>query len=284
MPLDPEKIQEYTGIKADTDEAFVEAFSKKFYTKEQIYKDENTKNEFFGRAFGSTRTGIRQVFEANEIDISGDDLEKQPLEAVVKVGLQKLNEKFALKAAELEKTAGLTADEKLKELKDSLDKKEQKIKDYERVVKEKGEQLETLEKTNKGKLKEFKLGLVYRDAENSFTWNPDKDDWSKKGWLAEMKEKYTIDLEDNDEPNVFDRKTGERVKAEGTHSAFVHPIDFYKQEALKAGMAAVNKNAGKPVIKQPEKNNPQDNPNQIKTPIFGATPKLATTGYKPSRK
>lgn len=282
MALDLDKITEYTGIKAETNEEFIDQFQKKYYTEDQIFKDKEVKDRIFGRAFGSATTGIKQYFDAEGIEITGDDL-KQPIEAVVKLGTQKLKERltneFSMQKAELEKTAGLTADEKIKEFQDNLAKSQAKVKDYEKLLKQKADEFEQLNTSKAQELKQFKLGIIQKEASADITWNPDKDDYSKKGFLQDMREKYVIDFDENGEDYIADRKTGERIKAEGSHSTFVSPKELYKQEAIKAGMAAVNPKAGQKPAPQrtpaPSERSPS-NP----SPAKFSRPR-ANTGWRP---
>jgi len=243
MAIELDKVLEYTGITADTNEAFIEQFQKKFITEDQVFKDKEIKDRIFGRAFGSATTGVKQTFEQFDVELTGDDL-KQPIEAVVKLGLQKVNEKFAAQKLELEKTAGLTADEKLKELNDAISKKDSKIKDFEKLLKEKASEFESLQTNQKNQFKQFKVGSINKDVQGAIQWLPEKDEFSKVGFLAKMSEKYVIDLDENDEPFIVDKATNSRIKAEGSHSTFMTPAEVYKQEAIKANMMGVNKKAG----------------------------------------
>lgn len=245
MPIEIEKIQEYMGIKADTTEGFIEEIGKKYYTEDQIFKDPDTKTKMFGRAFGSATTGVKQLFDSEGIELSGDDL-KQPIEAVVKTGMQKIREKFAAEKAELERTAGLTADEKIKEVSENLTKAQAKVKDFEQLLKQKATEFENLTANNKNELKKFKLSSINKDVTGSVNWNPDVDEYKKKGFLVTLQERYDIDLDENDEPFIVDKTTKSRIKAEGSHSSFMTPHEVYKMESVKAGLAAVNKNSGKP--------------------------------------
>lgn len=260
--IDLSKIQEYTGITADTTEGFIEAFNKKFITEEQIFKDKATGDRIFGRAFGAATTGVKQHFDQFGVEITGDDL-KQPLEAVVKLGLTKAEEKWQARFAELERAAGLSADEKLKELNDALAKKDAKLTDYQKLLKEKATDFENLQASQKQEFKKFKVGSVYKDVQGSITWNPEKDEYSKVGFLTTMQDKYQIDLDENDEPFIVEKKSGSRIKAEGSHSTFMTPQEVYKQEAIKAGLMAINKKAGQPANQppraaEPPANNPAD--------------------------
>jgi len=280
MPIDIDKIQDYTGIKAETTEQFIEIFDKKFMTEDQIFKDKETKERIFGRAFGSATIGVKQHFEAQGIEITGDDL-KQPIEAVVKLGTQRMIEKFAIEREALEKTAGLSADEKIKEVQESFSKSQAKVKDLERLVKEKGTEFETLQSSQKAAFKQFKVGSIQKDAISAIQFNPDKDEYSKKGFIASLSEKYLIDTDENDEPFIIDRKTGSRIKAEGSHSTFMTPADVFKSEAVKEGMAAINKKAGTPA---PQKYIQKDHQNPNEPPIFAPTGRpMANTRFKSDR-
>lgn len=244
MPLDLDKLQQFTGITADTNETFEAEFAKRFMSTDQKTWDEETKGKVFGRAIGSITTGIKQIFDEFEVNITGDDL-KQPPEAVAKLGISKLRERFETEKSELQKTAGLTADEKIKEATDTITKLQGKNKDLEKLVKTKADEFDVLNKNKADELKKFKLTSTRKDVHSSLEWNPDKDQYSRKGFLADMDEKYLIDLDENDEDFITSRSTGERIKADGTHSTFMSPKDVYKMEGIKAGMVAVNKNVGK---------------------------------------
>lgn len=278
MPLDPEKIKTLTGISVDTDEDFQKEFSKKYYTEDQIFKDPVTKKQMFGRAFGSASTAIKQIFEEDGIELTGADLE-QPIEAIVKLGRDKFKERFALEKTELEKKAGLTSEEKLKELNDALSKRDQKIKDLEKVAKERALSLEQKESEFKGELKNHKIKSKKKDAVGSITWNPDKDEYARKGFLVEMDEKYVVDLDENDDAFIADRKTGARIKADGSHSTFMSVEEVYKRDAVKAGLMAINKRAGAPALPAKERETTTPTAKPVTSPALGRKI-MANTSFK----
>jgi len=248
-PLDLDIIKKYFNTTATTKEEFIEQVGSKIITEDQIFKDEDIKKRVFGRAFGSATTGIKQTFEAEGIDITGDDL-KQPIEAVTKLGIQKMKDKWAAERIELEKTAGMTADDKIKEFQSNIEKLTNKNKDYEKLLRQKADEFENLSANQKMELKKFKLSSTSKDITSSIKWSPDKDEFSRKGFLATMNEKYVIDLDENDAPFIVDRATNSRIKAEGSHSTFMTPSDVYQMEAAKSGLSAINKNAGQPANKK----------------------------------
>ena len=70
MAIELDKVLEYTGITADTNEAFIEQFQKKFITEDQVFKDKELKDRTFGRAFGSATTGVKQTFEQFDVELT----------------------------------------------------------------------------------------------------------------------------------------------------------------------------------------------------------------------
>lgn len=257
-----EKTKTFTGLKFDTYDEFEQGFNSKFYTLDQIHKDDDIKAKAFGRTLGTITTGIKQQFDSMGIEITGEDL-KQPIEKVVKLGLDKLSETHKIETSELQNKIGLTTEEKLKEFQEKEEKYKNEIKDYKNLLKEKATEFETLTNNNKQELKKFKLTSVYKDVQGAIKWNPDKDEYSKVGFLTKMKEKYVIDLDENEEPFIVDAETKSRIKAEGSHSTFMTPAEVYQMESVKGGMAAVNNKAGqKPVHQKVVTPNPPPQNNQ----------------------
>lgn len=281
MPLDLEKIKTLTGITAETDEEFSEAFNKKFLTEDQIFKDEATRTRIFGKTIGSIKTGIKKIFDEGGINFSSEELEKGTPEAIAKLGIQRLNESFEGVKVELQKTAGLSADEKMKEAQETIAKLNGKVKDYDTLVKQKATEFETLASQKNQELKSFKLKSVHKDAFD-FAWSPEKDEYSRAGFIAKMKEKYTIDLEDDDNDFIVDNSTGQRIKADGSHSTFMKPKDVIKMEAEKAGMIPINKKAGLPAYKAPAPIDTKTKPTN--TPATGGRKQMASTRFTPTGK
>ncbi len=243
MPLDADKILEFFGSKATTEEELFKEVQSKFFTEEQIFKDPEVKKRISGRFFGSATTATKQIFEAEGVELTGDDL-TQPIEAVAKLGISKLKEKWEAEKQEITKTAGLSTDEKIKEYQEALKKKDEKIRDYDELVKSKATEFEKLTSEKNNEIKGIKLGLIEESMLGSITWAPEKDAFSKKGFIADFKEKYIVDLDENGKEFIADRSSGSRIKAEGSHSTFMTPSEVFKRDALKEGMAAVNKKAG----------------------------------------
>ena len=277
MPLDPEKLKTLTGITADTDEEFAEQFNKKYLTEDQIFKDDQTRTRIFGKTIGSIKIGIKKDWDEDGISFTSQELESNTPEAIAKLGRLRLKERHNQELQEKEKTIGLSADEKIKEYQATVQKLTDKVKDYDQLIKQKADEFEGLTQTKNQELKNYKLNSVLKDVFD-INWNPEKDEYSRTGFITKMKDKYQIDLEDDDNDFIVDKSTGQRIKAEGSHSTFMKPKDVIKMEAEKAGMAAINKKAGQPVIVQ---RTPQQVQQPTQTPVTGR--KMASTRFTPGQ-
>jgi len=269
MPIEVEKIQEYTGIKADTTEQFIDEFKKKFYTEEQVHKDPEVHERFFGRAFGSEATKAVQVFADEGIEFTKEERGLKIAE-IVKLGKQRIAEKHQAALSELEKTAGLTADEKIQAATEQLKQAQKKVADFQDLLKNKTVEFESTLNGYKAETKKNRIEGIRKDAFSAITWNPDKDEYSRKGFISEFNEKYEIDLDEQETPVIRDRATGKQIPADGIHGTFMNPAQVFKRDAEKALMAAINKKAGTPPA-TPAKNNftPPVQPNQ-NNHTFGA--------------
>lgn len=269
MPIEVEKIQEYTGIKADTTEQFIEEFKKKFYTEEQIHKDPEVNKQVFGRAFGTKATKIVQSYAKDGIEFTKEEKEL-PVEEIVELGKTRLKEKHTSTISELEKTAGLSADEKIKEANEQLKQAQKKVQDFQDLLKNKTSEFETLQNDFTTKLKTKTIATIRKDAESGFIWNADKDEFSRKGFLTDWYEKHEIDLDENEAPIIRDRATGKQIPAEGIHGTFMTPAQVLKRDAEKLGFAAINPKAGQPAKTVVKNNLPLPVQNNQNNPTFGA--------------
>lgn len=253
LTLDPKII--------DSQEKFNAHVESNFLTEKKIFSDEETGKRIFGRVLGSTTTGVKQHFDKFGVQITGDDL-KNPPEKVVEIGLTRLKELHEKEKTELSTTAGLSADERLKEANDKATKLSGKVQELEGIVKTKASEFEKIVQAKDSEVKNFKLNSLKRDTENSLNYLPDLDPWKKKGFLSTMAEKYRIDIEGEDQAFITD-DAGKRIPSGKSHDTFLTPKEVYEMEAAKAGVISVNQNAGKPVVKPAAPFAPPQNPQNI---------------------
>lgn len=244
MEIKVEDILDLFGSKATTLDEFKAEHAEKYVTEQQIFKDEPTRNKYFGRILGSTATNTKKEFEKFGVELQGE-FDNQP-EKVVAAGLAKLQELHETRKAEDAKMASLTKDEQIQKYEETINQLKAKTTDYEKLVKSKGDEFSKLLAEKDNQIKSIRLNTHKEAAERSIQYLPDLDPYKKKGWLTEMSEKYRIDQEEDGTPFIVNASDGSRIKSDKHISSFLTPEEVYQTEAVKAGLMTLNPKGGKP--------------------------------------
>lgn len=250
---------------------FKEAVRGKYYTQDEIfsrYAVEN-KDTFYGKVFGSAKTGIKKQFEDLGVEFEDGEIKGLMIEDIVKLGNTKILSRVDQIKADIEKQAGLTIDQRIAEKETELGKYKSKLTDFEKLVKTKATEFEAKENEYKAQIKNGLLGYKKQSVVESLKYLPDLDPYKKKGFLAEMDEKFAVDLDETGVPIPLDRKTGSRIPSDKTHGTFLSLDELYAIEAAKAGVISVTPQGGKTA---PAKQTPAP----TKAYIPGQTPQPVT--------
>jgi hypothetical protein len=242
----------FLGIENTEDmnmDKFKEAVRGKYYTGDEIFSRYAVENKatFNGKVFGSAQTKIKKNFEELGVEFEDGELKDLMLEDMVKLGNTKLLGKVDSIKAEIEKQAGLTIDQRISEKEAELGKYKSKVSDFEKLVKTKATEFETRENELKAQIKNGLLGYKKQSVVESLKYLPDLDPYKKKGFLAEMDERFNVDLDETGTPIPLDRKTGSRIPSDKTHGTFLSLDELYAIEAAKAGVISVTPQGGKKV-------------------------------------
>lgn len=260
-----------------TVDKFKEAVRSKYYTGDEIftrYAVEH-KDTFNGKVFGSAQTKIKKQFEELGVEFEDGELKGLMIEDVVKLGNTKILSKVDSIKAEIEKQAGLTIDQRISEKEAEIGKYKSKLTDYEKLVKQKAIDFETKEKEYQGQLKNAEINFNKKSTIGSLKYLPDLDPYKKKGFLSEMEERFTVDLDENGVAVPFDRKTNSRIPSDKTHGTFLSLDELYTIEGVKAGVISVTPQGGKTVVKQPASTNQKTEGGGQQPPALGGR-RLAT--------
>lgn len=242
----------FLGIENTEDmniDKFKEAVRGKYYTGDEIFSRYAVENKatFNGKVFGSAQTKIKKNFEELGVEFEDGELKDLMLEDMVKLGNTKILSKVEQIKADIEKQAGLTIDQRIAEKEAELGKYKAKASDYEKLLKQKATDFENKEKEYQGQLKNSEINFHKKSVIGSLNYLPDLDPYKKKGFLAEMDEKFTVDLDETGTPIPLDRKTGSRIPSDKTHGTFLSIDELYSIEAAKAGVISVTPQGGKKV-------------------------------------
>jgi hypothetical protein len=231
-----------------------ELFSQKFVKQEEL-------SSKIGKITGSITNVARKAFEPFGVQLTEDDFKDKKIEDVLRSASEKASESFKNKISELESRAtGQGSEELIKdwEKKYSTIEKKLQLKPT-RQGKKALTAFESFKNEVTVKEKTSKINSVFDRALSSIKPDPSVNEITMKGFRSHINEKFSIELNENDEPVVMDRKTGERIKSDKKAGTFLGLEDVLMSEAATAGILQKNPNAGnkKPIVgglgqRQPE--------------------------------
>lgn len=253
----------------ETPEEFIAAIEKAgWIQEEQIFKDDKIGERIFGRAFGTSTTNVAKTFRKMGIEITGAEL-KNPIEKVVETGLQKLNDQWEAKKVEIEGNSKLTIDERVKAAEEAKSALSKKVLELEDLVKTKAHEFETQLSEKEKEVKTISLKTRKSEAERKLKFLPELDPYKKKGWLAEMDEKYRIETDTDGTHYPVNAADGSRIRSTQHAGTYLGIDELYEMEAAKAGIITIAPNGGKPA---PVKTTTTQTPQTVQTAPRSTSP------------
>jgi hypothetical protein len=240
-------VTSWLGIEADNIESFKEAFAKKYFTEDQVFKDKDILSKFTGKTLGKITNEVSKIAKAHGIEFEKSEIEGKPLEDIANHFFNKQADTFNAKIKELESSAGAGNDERLKEWQSKYEKLEGKWRDTESALKKTAEDYEGYKKTAGEQIKGVKLDYVKEQLWGSASFAPGTDALKIKGFKTEFNEKYKIDLDETGAPYIASID-GKRIQNPNKHSEFLAPQEVLSIEMEKAGLNIKNQQAGRPVF------------------------------------
>ena len=230
-----------------------ELFSQKFVKQEEL-------SSKIGKITGSITNVARKAFEPFGVQLTEDDFKDKKIEDVLRSASEKASESFKNKISELESRAiGQGSEELIKDWEKKYSTIEKKLTETEKARQESINAFESFKNEVTVKEKTSKINSVFDRALSSIKPDPSVNEITMKGFRSHINEKFSIELNENDEPVVMDRKTGERIKSDKKAGTFLGLEDVLMSEAATAGILQKNPNAGnkKPILgglgqRQPE--------------------------------
>ena len=230
-----------------------ELFSQKFVKQEEL-------SSKIGKITGSITNVARKAFEPFGVQLTEDDFKDKKIEDVLRSASEKASESFKNKISELESRAtGQGSEELIKDWEKKYSTIEKKLTETEKARQESINAFESFKNEVTVKEKTSKINSVFDRALSSIKPDPSVNEITMKGFRSHINEKFSIELNENDEPVVMDRKTGEIIKSDKKAGTFLGLEDVLMSEAATAGILQKNPNAGnkKPIVgglgqRQPE--------------------------------
>jgi len=220
-----EEILNYLGIPQPKDKEitlddFKETFEKDYGKKEALKKDKEFISQITGKALGSVTTKLVTMFKENGVEIDKDVAEKNPIEAVAKIGFAKLDENHNSALETIKSKSGQKETDAIKELNEKLEKAQSERTQIEQML---GSQKKEHEEYVNKKEQET-LGILtnheYSRQFSGFKFKPDATPIVKKGFEAEFKDRYNIQYDRESGELIPTNKKGERIPNPEKNSTF----------------------------------------------------------------
>ena len=220
---------------AESIEEAKEKFSAQWVKSEEL-------SSKIGRVTGSITNVARKAFEPFGIVLTEDDFKDKKVEEVIRSASERAKESFEAQREEWEKRASGNGSETLiKEWESkykSLEKKHNEVDSARQDVMTQFESYKTKVST---------INNIFEKELTAIKIDPSVSDITLRGFKSVIAEKYVIDLEEDGQAIVKDKKSGERLKSTAKAGSFLAISDVLLKEATDAGIIQKNVHQGKMV-------------------------------------
>ena len=244
--METKDVLEYLGIEAEDLDSFKEKFNSQYFTEEQVFKDPQKLGKFTSKTLSGVEHNAFKIAEGFGVQLNKDELKGKKTEEIFNAILETKETQHQNMIKELQEKATKGADEKYQTLQSDYEKMVGKVKDFEDMNKSLAQKVEATEKEWSSRVRDFKKSYLEKDLFGSIKYDPNIDPYKKKGFEAEVREKYKFDFDENDQPYVTDAE-GKRIENPAKHGTFKTPQEVLDEVAKEAGVVAVAPQGGRPV-------------------------------------
>lgn len=256
MAIELKTILEYQGVPdtVKTEEEYKEWYDNTFIKKDTLLEElgkNSLKTGFYkdvidkstGKRISALSTKIKTNLTKFGIEI-GDDIAKKPLEDVIDVAFETFANAHTGTIAELTEKANKNSGEQTKELQEKYSKLESKFNDTKKSLTDLSAEYTGFKEKAANDLKGVKIQTIREQAMGKI---PRRNDIEAKqyglmltGFENTIDSKFKIDLDENNQPFIADKKTGERFRDPSKAGEFLGIEDVLKKEAAELGISPKN--------------------------------------------
>ena len=268
MPIEAKEAFEVLGLdpsKFEDVDAFKEAVETKWLPRESAHTDKEVAGKIVGKFNRVLRTKFGKVGSELGVDVDDtqdpiDIFEKQLAPAIL--GKAKEVDEWKGKA---EKAVG---DDVLKEWEGKLKNLTKERDTFASQAKEWQTKYEGLDTEVKQTKRKTVVDTEWNSALSGIQFHQGVDDLKRKGFVAAIKEKYKVELDEEFKPRMVDAN-GNPVKHPKKAGELLSLAEAVAMEAKQLKLVAENPHAGKPVTQT-----------QPRTITMGGQPQVPPTGQK----
>ena len=245
MPLTSEQLLESINLKGqtfETEQDFVKAFQEKFTPIDAPISEEK-KQKIIGGLLGTIETTFKR--ELKEFGLEPTIDKSKPLQDNVAEWMQTLRNTKNAEIEELKQKSGDGGDAKIKALESEVEKFKNKFHEEKNLRTSAIAEWEQKEQELNGRVKNVKRDfLVTKEREKAVKWKTGITDIEKVGFESLFNNKYTPDIDDNDNLIITDKK-GNQIPNPKKAGQFLSFAEVLEMEGIANKVWEVNPHAAK---------------------------------------
>lgn len=271
MPLEAKELIEYLGFDASkiTD---IESFKKEFepeagkpvFIRADKVEHSHVYPNIAGKLLGSIQTKVKSIAKKYGVDFDPEELKDKKVEDIFELSAEKIAGSHKAIIDELNEKVGKGNDERVKEWETKYQKLESKYNDTKSLAEKIGSEFEGFKGTAAQQLKNYKLDIVKKDIFGKAKIKQNASELELLGFKTKFAEKYDLDLDENENVFIKDRKTGTRIQSKTKASDFADPVEVINEFVVEIGLHEKNPAGGKTVFNPNTGNQGQFNPDPNK--------------------
>jgi flagellar biosynthesis GTPase FlhF len=245
MPIKPEEALEIVNFLNLNEAENLEEAKEKF---QENWVNSKELNEKLGKINGTIAHVAKRAFEPFGVTLTEEDFKDKKAQDVLRMASERAREAYEKQQEEWQQRADKSGSEELvKEWEKKHKSLERKLTEVDTARQEAINQFEQFKIKIADEQKQSKINHTFEKELLAIKLDPSVNEFTIKGFKATIGEKYAIDLEDDGNIFVKDKKSGERLKSKEKAGSFLNLSDVLLAEATAAGIIMKNPSAGQRV-------------------------------------
>lgn len=225
LGYNPEEIKSIDDLKTKFDEDFVK--------RSIATTDKKIVDSVAGKHFSITEQKVEKLAKMFEIDVTSDEFKSDKVYDKFDKIMSAVGEKHTSSIKSLQDQVKGDGGDALKAEREKYEKLHKRFTDYDNLLKTTREELENEKKNSANTIKNFRVKQAWDSSLNKLKYSKDTDDLRKRGFVLEVESNYEIDIDDQDNLFIRDKKTGSQIKSDKKAGSFYTIDEILEKEAVK---------------------------------------------------
>lgn len=249
LGYDPEKIK--------TEEDFKNFVNTDFIRRDNVHNDDEITNKIVGKNLQQIEKAMLSHIKDLGVEMTDEDFkEAKNTYDKIKIGMSKVKAFHETSTNELKGLAEKKGGEAAKEWQEKYAKADARALENETAVKTLRTQLDEKEKWAKDQVKNYRIEDARKSAFGKVTFKDGLTDLERTGFETIFNSKYVIDLDDKEQPIIYEKGTNKRIDNKAVVGTFLNVEDVLKMEIELNKLGKTNPHAGSGTVVKPDPFNP----------------------------